>query len=90
MNDTNFYINEIKRVQGVKSDYAVAKLLNVRRQAMTEYKNGRATFDSDMALKVAKLTGRDAAEILPNMKAQKTKCPLIKEQWLAVAEKQLV
>ena len=64
MKNTSYYIDEIKRVQGITSDYAVAKLLGVQRNMMTHYKNGRSSFDGDMVFRVAELSRFRAGKIL--------------------------
>ncbi len=87
MKDSAFYIEEIKRTQGITSDYAVAKLLGIERNRMTHYKNGRSSFDSDLALKVAELSGHSAAEIILNLKASKTKDPRARRQWSELARR---
>jgi len=87
MRDSAYYIEEIKKAQGVQSDYAVAKLLGVSKQAIPNYRSGRSSFDSNLAFKVAELSGHDPAEIVLDMKAMKEKDPDFSRRWAELARR---
>jgi len=86
MKDSSFYIDEIKRKHGITSDYAVSKLLDVPRQSMTNFKNGRSSFDTNLVFKVAELTGHNELEIIANIRASKEKDPAFMKKWQALAK----
>lgn len=85
MQDSYFYIEEIKKNQGIESDYAAAKLLGVSRQALSKYKNKKLTFDGDILFKVSELSGHPVPEILFNIKASKSKDPEYMKKWARLA-----
>ena len=85
MKNTSYYIDEIKRAQGITSDYAVAKLLGVQCNMMSHYKNGRSSFDGDMVFRVAELSGHNPLEIIANIKAEKSNNPALAKQWHRLA-----
>jgi len=85
MKDTIYYIDQIKKSQGISSDYAVSKLLGVSRQTLSKYKAGRSTLDSDVCLKVAEILDISPFEILANIKASKSKKPEVAKKWADLA-----
>jgi len=64
MNTTLDVINRIKSVHHVNSDYAVAKLLGVTRQAISKYRNKGQQFDDSVAFRAAKLVKMNPARLV--------------------------
>lgn len=63
------------------SDYMLAKLLKVRAQTISRYRNYQTRLDDDVAIRAAELLGIDAARVLLDIAAERTKCPEAKDVW---------
>jgi transcriptional regulator with XRE-family HTH domain len=50
---TQDYLDQLATAKGIKSDYAIAKKLGISKQAVSNYRNRKASFDAYIAAKVA-------------------------------------
>lgn len=73
-------LDAVKRRHGIKSDYALAKVLGVSRQVMSSYRSG-TTLGDDMALKVADQLGVPRAAILAAMAAERSRSAEVRTAW---------
>lgn len=71
INNGGFYIDLIKEVQGLSTDYKVAKMLNLPPNKMADLRHNRCTLDSKVAIDVARLARVEVGEVLFNAKAFK-------------------
>lgn len=81
MKTTNDYLDDIKALYGLPSDYAIAKKLDVMTSNIANYRAGRSRFDDFMALKVAELLGIETMEVIAAVNAERTKCPGVRDVW---------
>ena len=84
--DSLFYLEKIRDQTEKRSDYAVAKLLNITPQQVSHCKNKKSNLDNDAALKVGKHLGISPLEVIANIKASKTKDKEAIEEWKKLAE----
>lgn len=72
------WIEKIKTTHGLESDYAVAKRLGVSRFTVSGYRNRPgATFDEEIAFKVAEALGVDPVGIIIDQVAERSKSPAV-------------
>jgi hypothetical protein len=79
------YINEVKRIKGLDTDYKVAKLLNCGQNKITQYKNG-TTMDNETARQIAEIINIPVFEVIANMEVQRAKDAGIKKTWERLAK----
>lgn len=91
INSAVFYIEKIKKLQNISSDYGVAKLLKVPPSRIAMYRNGKVSLDNAVALDVAKYAEVDARQIIFHAKAFKATNlgdDIAAVRWLVLARKQ--
>lgn len=71
INSADYYIDLIKKIQNVSSDYAVGKLINIPSNRMVMFRNGTVTLDTIVAIDVAKYAEVDVTEVIFHAKAFK-------------------
>src|SRR5260370_28629955 len=72
-NATNTLLDEVRVILSITSDYALAKRLGVRQQAITNYRSGRTQMTEGIALRVAEILGRPPVVLFPQIGAERTK-----------------
>jgi hypothetical protein len=85
-NTTTDLLDEIKDVKGLSSDYAVAKLLEVRTQTITSYRTGRTQMSDEMALRAARVLGRAPGPVFAQLAGERSKDPEVTRVWLDAAK----
>jgi hypothetical protein len=85
-NTTTDLLDEIKEEKGLGSDYAVAKLLEVRTQTITSYRTGRTQMSDEMALRVARVLGRSPAPVFAQLASERAKDPEVIKIWAEAAK----
>jgi hypothetical protein len=80
-NKTTELLDEIKEIKGLQSDYALAKLLQVRPQTIASYRKGRTQFSDEMALRATRVLGRAPAPLLAQLAAERAAHPDVKKVW---------
>lgn len=75
------YLDAVKAELRVESDYALAKRLHVRPQAISNYRVGRSVFDNAMAARVAKILKIDLDEVIIDMELERANSPAEREFW---------
>jgi hypothetical protein len=69
------WIDRVKAVKGLPSDYAAANLLGLSRCAVSGYRNKpEATFDVAVSASVAKVLGISLIGIIIDQAAERSKC----------------
>lgn len=81
------YLNEAKAVLGVESDYALAKKLNLSKQAIGNYMQGKSAMSDEVACKVAAVIGKHAGIVMLDMHREREKNPEVRAVWTSVMEK---
>ncbi len=83
---TNILLDLVKSRYDLKSDYKLAKFLEVDPSRISNYRNGRSHLDEKLALVVAKLLDFNAGAVLAWTQAERTKCPDARIAWLNAAK----
>lgn len=74
------YIQEVKRSNGLDTDYKVAKLLGCGQNKITQYRNGQ-TMDNETARQIAEILNVPVLTIIADMEAERQKDPAKKKAW---------
>ena len=85
-NTTTDLLDEIRDIKGLGSDYAVAKLLEVRTQTITSYRTGRTQMSDEMALRAARVIGRAPAPLFAQLAAERSKDAEVSKVWVEAAK----
>jgi hypothetical protein len=81
------WIDRIKVLKNLPSDYAAAKELGISRGLVSKYRGPTPTFDEEMAVKVAHVLDINPAVILADQAMERAKGQEAKNAWLTVLEK---
>lgn len=81
------WIDRVKSVRGIESDYAVAKLLGVTKSTISQYRSRGSTLDENAAITVAKTLGVEPAAVVLDQAAERVKSPEVRATLLAEAAK---
>ena len=84
-NATTNLLDEVRKIKGIGSDYALAKLLAVRQQTITNYRSGRTQMDDTIVLRVARMLARPPAPLLAQLASERAKDPEVAKVWKDVA-----
>lgn len=74
------YIDEVKRSNGLDTDYKVAKLLGCRQQKISNWREGQ-TMDNETARQVAEILNIPVWQIIADMEAERQKDPAKRKAW---------
>lgn len=85
MKSTADFIQEIKVKYDLKSNYAVAKLLDQTDTAIARWSKGKSTFSDESAIHVAKLLDLDPAYVVACVHAERAKPSEEKKLWERIA-----
>lgn len=80
------FLDVLKAKKELKSDYALAKLLDTSRQVISHYRNGKGGFDEEMAIKVANFLGIPPGYVIACVHEERTKRPEVKRIWHEIAK----
>jgi len=78
---TTDYLDTLKARHHLPSDYALAKMLDITRSAVSKYRNNKANFDDTTALKVASLLKLDPMIVISDMNVERSKTPEARAVW---------
>lgn len=70
---TEGFLDELRHRYDAKTDYALHKLLKVSRQTIYRYRDGKGTFDEDIAVRAAELLGLDPQMMLVWVTKERTR-----------------
>jgi hypothetical protein len=79
------YMDEVKRIKGLDTDYKAAKMLGWAQNKITQYKNG-TTMDNEAARQVAEVLDIPLMKIIADMEEQRQKDPAAKRAWSKLAK----
>jgi hypothetical protein len=79
------YIEEVKRTNGLDTDYKVAKMLNWPQNKITQYRNGQS-MDNEAARQIADLLKVPLMQVIADMESQRQKDPSKKKAWKMLAK----
>ncbi|MDN7873884.1 DUF3693 domain-containing protein [Burkholderia aenigmatica] len=81
MKSTIEYLDAVKTVLNLPSDYAAAKHLHVTRAAVSRYRNGDGAFDDTTALRVAEILDVDPLEVIAAANAERARDDETRRLW---------
>ncbi|WP_330109946.1 hypothetical protein [Methylophaga thalassica] len=79
------YIEEVKRANGLDTDYKVAKLLGCGQNKITQYRAGQ-TMDNETARQIAEILDIPVWQIIADMESERQKDPSKKKAWKMLAK----
>lgn len=85
MNRTNELLDAIAARHGVRSDYAVAKVMGSSPQRISSYRVGRTQMLDEIAVDAAKLAGELPAVVICEIRAERATTKAAKDLWLRLA-----
>jgi plasmid maintenance system antidote protein VapI len=86
-NVSNALLNEILERKDIKTDYQLAKLLDIRQQILSNYRSGRTQMSDEMVLRFAALIDKDPAPILADLAAERAKSAEVAMVWREAAKR---
>ncbi|OEZ93493.1 helix-turn-helix protein [Janthinobacterium sp. HH106] len=84
--NTMEYMGAVKAALGIESDYALSKALNVTRQTVSRYVQGKGYFDDAVAVKVAELLQIHPGLVMLDMHRERAKTPAEQTIWQEIFE----
>src|SRR5690554_3738662 len=81
------YIDAIKARYGWSSDYRLGKETGWSKARISKWRRHGVEFDEEAAILAAELLGIDAGEVLANIAAARTECPVARQVWQQVAQR---
>lgn len=81
MKTTLEYVDAVKIRLDLPSDYAIAKALGVSRQAVSQYRQGKASFDDLTAVRVAEILGLNPMEVIAAANRERAKSEDARRVW---------
>lgn len=83
----NDFVDKIKRDHDIDSDYGMAKILRLTRQAMSAHRSKRAKhFSEETVYRMGELTNEDPAYALVVLAMERAKDEKVREAWRRVAQ----
>lgn len=79
------WIDRVKAVKGIESDYGAAKVIGLSRQSISGYRNGKFTFDEESSIKVAHVLGEKPEVVMLDQFAERTKNPAARNALFGLA-----
>ncbi len=75
------YLDRVKAVRGITSDYGLAKALDISKQAVSRYYKTGGGFDDDIALKVAEILGIHPGIVMIDMHKERAQTESTRALW---------
>lgn len=86
MQTTKDFYEAAKAAVGCRSDYAFAKLYGLTRSAVSQYANGKSTFDDERAELIAEILKIEPGYVMACARAERTKSEKSRSTWARVAK----
>lgn len=75
MSTSTELLDTLKGLPGIKSDYAIAKALDVHTQQVSRWRTGTGQMSPDYIAKAAELAGLDPAPLIAKVEAERAQTP---------------
>ena len=85
--DSKALLAAVRAAQGLPSNYALARFLDVRENTLARWHSGRHTPDDATAAKLARLAGLDVGMVLASMAAQRAATAEERTLWEGIAQR---
>jgi len=79
--DTNALLDAAKVATGCRSDYALAKVLQINSGLIARLRKGERQPDAYACGRLAEVLGKDALELIAQVEAENEKNPIRREWW---------
>lgn len=79
------FLDLIKSLKNLETDYQAFPVLGVKRQTVYSYRGGRTFFDDEVCPRVAELTGYPVEYVLAIAHAERAKSDELRSAWRHVA-----
>lgn len=86
MKTTVEFLDALKAMHGLASDYQLSKFLGCTRGAISSYRMGKSYLDEEMAMKVAFELSLDDGYVLACVASERARKPEVKKAWAHTAE----
>lgn len=87
MNATNYYLNAARSHLGLRSDYALAQALGLRKSTIGNYRSGRNNFNDAIAMRIASAAGVRPESVLLAMQVERASNDEARAVWISLWEK---
>jgi len=87
MKTTLDYVDAVKIKHDLPSDYALAKLLGVSKQAVSNYRLGKGGFDDLTAVRVAELLNLNPMEVIAVANRERAKSEDARRVWTGLFDR---
>lgn len=84
---TTEYLDLVKARLSLPSDYALAKVLGISQQSVTQFRNGRSAMGIETCMKVGEYLRVDGHAVYADGQIERATKPEIADFWLSVSEK---
>ena len=81
MRTTVEYLDAVKAKLGLPSDYAAAKALRIAHSAISRYRNGKGSFDDEVAFRVAEILDINPLEVIVSARAERAANEEARSRW---------
>jgi transcriptional regulator with XRE-family HTH domain len=81
MRTTVDYLDAVKAKLGLPSDYAAAKALRIAHSAISRYRNGKGSFDDEVAFRVAEILDINPLEVIVSARAERALNDDARSRW---------
>lgn len=85
MQTTNQMLDRIKTDKQITSDYRLAQVLGVTKNAITNYRYGKSSPNDEVGLRMAYLLDEDPGHITACLHAERAQSPEIRQLWERIA-----
>lgn len=81
------WIDRVKSINGIASDYGVAKALGLSRTTVSGYRSRMSTLDEDASIRVAQALGERPEAVILDQAAERVKSPEARAALLDAAKR---
>ena len=81
MSETAKFLDAVKARHGLASDYALAKVLEISRQEISNYRTGRHALGVKVCFKIAALLDCDAASVIAAVESERARTDQDRDFW---------
>jgi DNA-binding XRE family transcriptional regulator len=84
---TTYFLDEVRRKLDLPSDYAIAKVLGVTRESVSQLRNGKTSMGIETSMKVGEILQIDGHAVYAHGQIERAKKPEIVDFWKSISEK---
>lgn len=84
---TTEYLDQVREALNLPSDYAIAKVLGVSRESVSQLRNGKTSMGIETAMKVGEILRVDGHAVYAHGQIERAKNQQVVEFWKSISEK---